>query len=150
MLKRITFLSALIAVATLIGCNGGGASIYYVQGFNDKKGLACIQDADYLAGDVLVVRRAATDRETDLLVEDVVYLQTSRIQGTLFLPGPGCTARAIGDRDIGRIKRRQHLHGFPKLERGIERLGREEFERDAGRWHCAVLSCCPLVSRLHS
>jgi hypothetical protein len=34
MLKRITFLSALIAVAALIGCNGGGASIYYVQGFN--------------------------------------------------------------------------------------------------------------------
>jgi prepilin-type N-terminal cleavage/methylation domain-containing protein len=76
-------------------CSAGWATDFnnYVQGFNDKKGLDCIQNADYLAGDVLVVRRVATDRETGALAPNVVYLQTSRIQGTLFLQAAaGCSA----------------------------------------------------------
>ena len=34
MLKRIVFLAALSTLAVLIGCNSGGASIYFIQGFN--------------------------------------------------------------------------------------------------------------------
>ncbi len=34
MLKRIVFLAALSTLAVLIGCNSGGASIFYLQGFN--------------------------------------------------------------------------------------------------------------------
>ena len=79
---------------TVNACSAGWATDFdnYVQGFNDKKGLACLQAADYARGDVLVVRRAATDRETGLLDQNVVYLQTSRIQGTLFLAAAGCKA----------------------------------------------------------
>jgi type IV pilus assembly protein PilW len=75
-------------------CGAGWATdlANYVQGFNDKKGLGCILDADYLAGDVLVVRRAATDREEGALAPNVVYLQTSRVQGTLFIPAANCKA----------------------------------------------------------
>jgi len=82
-------------------CSAGWATDFnnYVQGFNDKKGLDCIPAADadpdptrYLAGDVLVVRRVATDREMGALAQNVVYLQTSRIQGTLFLAAADCSA----------------------------------------------------------
>ena len=34
MLNRIVFLAALSTLAVLIGCNSGGASIYFIQGFN--------------------------------------------------------------------------------------------------------------------
>lgn len=61
----------------------------FVDGSDDKKDPSCIQDADYLRGDVLVVRRVANERETGALEKGTLYLQTSRIQGTLFLGTDG-------------------------------------------------------------
>jgi type IV pilus assembly protein PilW len=68
-------------------CQAGWATsvLNFVEGYDGAKGLACIQDADYQTGsDVIVTRRVATDRETGALTENAVYVQTSRIQGTLF------------------------------------------------------------------
>ena len=83
-------------------CEAGWATDFanFIDGFNGEKGLTCIQDEDYKGDgatvadrpDVIVIRRAAADRETGTLDQDVVYIQTSRIQGTLFLADEGCTA----------------------------------------------------------
>ena len=45
----------------------------------------------------------------------------------------GRAARTIGDRDEVGLHRGQRLHRFPQPEGRIQRLRREEFERDAGR-----------------
>jgi len=62
----------------------------YVGGSNDTYGLQCAA-ANYAAGtDVVFVRRANEARPA-ALDPNRVYLQTSRIQGTLFVPDAGCT-----------------------------------------------------------
>ena len=69
-------------------CEAGWATnvVKPVEGFDGAKGLGCILDADYQTdSDVIVVRRAAADRETGTLTENAIYLQTSRVQGTLFV-----------------------------------------------------------------
>jgi type IV pilus assembly protein PilW len=76
-------------------CQAGWATniLQFVEGYNGAKGLACIQNADYQNGsDVIVIRRAATDRETGNLTQSVLYIQTSRIQGTLFVADEDCSA----------------------------------------------------------
>ena len=76
-------------------CQAGWANNVneFVQGFNGAKGLACIDNAEYQNGsDVIVIRRAAADRENGALTENAVYIQTSRVQGTLFVADAGCTA----------------------------------------------------------
>jgi type IV pilus assembly protein PilW len=68
-------------------CQAGWATniLQFIEGFNGSKGLACIGDAEYQDGsDVIVIRRAAADRETGNLTKDAIYIQSSRIQGTLF------------------------------------------------------------------
>lgn len=63
-----------------------------VDKFQPGTDLTCVDASDYLGGDVLVVRRAANDRETGALVKNALYLQTSRVQGTLFVAEEGCSA----------------------------------------------------------
>lgn len=74
-------------------CGDAGASNYfvldlddYVDGSNDSYGLTCAAESDFQAGtDVLWVRRVSSERPA-LLDEDGVYVQSSRIRGTLFVP----------------------------------------------------------------
>lgn len=79
---------------TINACSTGWATDVNrpLQGFNGNKGLACIADDDFLGGDVFVIRRAANERETGALTENAVYVQTSRIQGTLFIAPASCSA----------------------------------------------------------
>lgn len=62
----------------------------FVQGFDATKGLECI-DAIEPSTDVLVVRRVGEAPETAALTANALYLQTSRLQGTLFVADPTCT-----------------------------------------------------------
>ena len=76
-------------------CQAGWATNVneFVQGFNGAKGLACIGAGEYQGGsDVIVIRRAAADREAAALTENALYIQTSRVQGTLFVADENCTA----------------------------------------------------------
>jgi len=62
----------------------------YLGGFNNLYGLQCAA-SNYAAGtDVVFVRRANEARPATL-DPNRIYLQTSRIQGTLFVPNAGCT-----------------------------------------------------------
>lgn len=62
----------------------------YVGGSNNAYGLTCAA-SNYRAGsDVVFIRRASETRPA-ALDPNRVYLQTSRIQGTLFVPTAGCT-----------------------------------------------------------
>lgn len=64
----------------------------YIDGSNDSYALTCgaFGGAASTASDTLVIRRAAEAAPTTL-DPDRVYLQTSRIQGTLFVPSSSCT-----------------------------------------------------------
>jgi type IV pilus assembly protein PilW len=62
----------------------------YLGGSNNSYGLQCAA-SNYQAGtDVVFIRRANEARPL-ALDPNRVYLQTSRIQGTLFVPNPACT-----------------------------------------------------------
>jgi type IV pilus assembly protein PilW len=61
----------------------------YVQAFDDNKGLACIPSV-LASSDVVVVRRTAEQPVGGSLTANALYLQTSRLQGTLFLSDPDC------------------------------------------------------------
>jgi type IV pilus assembly protein PilW len=76
-------------------CQAGWATtvLEFVQGFNGAKGLACIAAGEYQNGsDVIVIRRAAADRVIGALTENALYIQTSRVQGTLFVADGDCEA----------------------------------------------------------
>jgi prepilin-type N-terminal cleavage/methylation domain-containing protein len=94
-------------------CEAGWATnvVKPVEGFNGAKGLGCILDADYQTGsDVIVVRRAAADRETGTLTENAIYLQTSRVQGTLFVAEKDCTAKDEGCLPPGYLPPQSETH----------------------------------------
>lgn len=62
----------------------------YIGGSNDAYGLQC-GASNYQAGTDVVVIRRANEAQPAALDPNRVYLQTSRIQGTLFVPAGGCT-----------------------------------------------------------
>jgi type IV pilus assembly protein PilW len=78
-------------------CGDEGAANYfaldlddYVNGSNNAYGLTCAVESDFQGGsDVLWVRRVNSDRP-DTLDANSVYVQSSRIRGTLFVPAAGC------------------------------------------------------------
>jgi type IV pilus assembly protein PilW len=63
----------------------------YIGGSNNSYGLACgaFSGAANGASDVLVIRRGSAEEPT-VLDPDRIYLQTSRIQGTMFVPESDC------------------------------------------------------------
>jgi type IV pilus assembly protein PilW len=62
----------------------------YLDGSDDSYTLTCAATGTASAtSDVLVVRRAAEQASTSI-VANRVYLQTSRLRGTLFVPGAAC------------------------------------------------------------
>jgi hypothetical protein len=63
----------------------------FVQGFDGAKGLDCIAST-LGSSDVLVVRRVAESPEVDTLQAGTLYVQSSRLQGTLFVPDADCDA----------------------------------------------------------
>jgi type IV pilus assembly protein PilW len=79
-----------------IGLCGGPGSHWaihldeYLGGSNDGYDLACpASGAASSNSDTLIVRRAADSRPASL-EPDRIYLQTSRLEGTLFVPQAGC------------------------------------------------------------
>jgi len=84
--------------AVIDTCGGAGSNWtinldLYIVGSNNSYDLACatVPASTAMAGaDTLTIRRAA-DAMPAALDEDKIYLQTSRIQGTLFVPTAGCT-----------------------------------------------------------
>jgi type IV pilus assembly protein PilW len=88
-----TFSAAQQANVSTCGAAGSNWVIdldEYIDGSNDAYTLQCAASS-YAAGtDVLVVRRASETLATTL-DPNRVYLQTSRILGTLFVPTAGCT-----------------------------------------------------------
>ena len=62
----------------------------YIGGSNDAYGLQCA-GSNYRAGTDVVFIRRANETQPVTLDTNRVYLQTSRIQGTLFVPVAGCT-----------------------------------------------------------
>lgn len=67
----------------LSGRNGTGAA----GGYNLT--CAAYQNAPKVGADVLIVRRAA-EQNSDSIEADRLYLQTSRLRGTLFVPAADC------------------------------------------------------------
>lgn len=61
----------------------------FVQAYDDSK-PNCV-DGTVDDSDVLVVRRVSETPETVALTASALYLQTSRLQGTLFVADPACT-----------------------------------------------------------
>lgn len=70
----------------------------YLTGTNDGYGLTCdaYNDAPRAGSDVLVVRRTA-ELESDTIEANRIYLQTSRLRGTLFVPADDCSDLAACD-----------------------------------------------------
>jgi type IV pilus assembly protein PilW len=62
----------------------------YIGGSNNSYGLQCAA-SNYQAGSDVVVIRRANEARPLALDPNRVYLQTSRIQGTLFVPNAACT-----------------------------------------------------------
>lgn len=62
----------------------------YLGGSNNSYGLQCAA-TNYQAGSDVVFIRRANEARPLALDPNRVYLQTSRIQGTLFVPNPACT-----------------------------------------------------------
>lgn len=62
----------------------------YIGGSNNSYGLQCAASNFQAGSDVVVIRRANEARPL-ALDPNRVYLQTSRIQGTLFVPNAACT-----------------------------------------------------------
>jgi type IV pilus assembly protein PilW len=62
----------------------------YLGGSNNSYGLQCAA-ANYQGGSDVVVIRRANEARPLALDPNRVYLQTSRIQGTLFVPNAACT-----------------------------------------------------------
>jgi prepilin-type N-terminal cleavage/methylation domain-containing protein len=94
-------------------CEAGWATnvLEFVQGYNGAKGLACIDAGSYQNGtDVIVIRRAAADREIGALTENALYIQTSRVQGTLFVAGNGCAANDEGCLPAGYLPPQSETH----------------------------------------
>jgi hypothetical protein len=60
----------------------------YVQAYDASK-IPCI-DSTVASSDVLVVRRVAEAPDAAELTANALYLQTSRLQGTLFVADPDC------------------------------------------------------------
>jgi Tfp pilus assembly protein PilW len=77
-------------------CGGTGSNwainlAEYVAGSNDTYGLSCSAFGTASpTSDVLTIRRVNEARAVNPLDEDRIYLQTSRIQGQLFVPDPTC------------------------------------------------------------
>ena len=65
----------------------------YVGGSNNAYGLQCAA-SNYSAGSDVVFLHRANESQPAALDPTRVYLQTSRIQGTLFIPDAGCTDSA--------------------------------------------------------
>ncbi len=90
------FTAAQGAIIDTCGGTGSNWAInldLYIVGSNNSYDLACatVPASTAMAGaDTLTIRRAA-DAMPAALDEDKIYLQTSRIQGTLFVPTAGCT-----------------------------------------------------------
>jgi type IV pilus assembly protein PilW len=63
----------------------------YLGGTNNSYGLATCAALNYLAGTDVVFLRRASETAPIELDPDQVYLQTSRLQGTLFVPDGACT-----------------------------------------------------------
>jgi type II secretory pathway pseudopilin PulG len=62
----------------------------FVVATNGTEAFDCIDDTDFVAGtDVLTVRRSAREAEVTELEDKRLYIQTSRIQGTMFV-ADGC------------------------------------------------------------
>jgi Tfp pilus assembly protein PilW len=62
----------------------------YLGGSNNSYGLQCAA-SNYQGGSDVVVIRRANEARPAALDPNRVYLQTSRIQGTLFVPNAACT-----------------------------------------------------------
>ncbi len=62
----------------------------YLGGSNNSYGLQCAA-SNYQAGSDVVFIRRANEARPAVLDPNRVYLQTSRIQGTLFVPNAACT-----------------------------------------------------------
>jgi type II secretory pathway pseudopilin PulG len=63
----------------------------YAVATNGTEALDCIDAAEFVAGtDLLTIRHAAREAETTELEDGRLYIQTSRIQGTMFV-ADGCT-----------------------------------------------------------
>lgn len=62
----------------------------YIGGSNNSYGLQCAA-SNYRAGTDVVFLRRANETQPATLDPNRVYVQTSRIQGTLFVPASGCT-----------------------------------------------------------
>ena len=63
----------------------------YLAGRDDNYTLTCqaFQNAPHAGSDVLIVRRAA-EQQSESIDAGRLYLQTSRLRGTLFVPGSDC------------------------------------------------------------
>jgi len=85
------------SLATIVDYCGGAGSNWainleqYLEGTNNGYGLDCPEFnlAASPTADVLVVRRGS-ESQPAALDQDRVYIQTSRIQGTLFIPTSAC------------------------------------------------------------
>lgn len=72
----------------------------YLDGSDDSYGLTCAEFGTANEdSDVLVVRRAADLRATSIVAQRV-YLQTSRLRGTLFVPEADCSDVTLGCSEI--------------------------------------------------
>jgi type IV pilus assembly protein PilW len=79
-------------------CGGAGSNWVinldeYIGGFNNTDGLigAGCESSNHQDGSDMVIIRRANETRPVTLDPNRVYLQTSRIQGTLFVPPAGCT-----------------------------------------------------------
>lgn len=85
---------AIIGTCGGIGSNWAINLDQYIVGSNNSYNLACATvpaGSAVTTADTLTIRRAA-DAVPAMLDVNKIYLQTSRIQGTLFVPTAGCTS----------------------------------------------------------
>jgi hypothetical protein len=83
----------------------------FVVATNGTESFDCIDNADFVGGtDVLTVRRASREAIVGALDEDRLYIQTSRIQGAMFVADAGCDSDDVGCLPSGFLPPQSETH----------------------------------------